>query len=95
MFCNVKNIKYKIIIYNLFSLLMFLFYWYMISAFCDEYENTQIIFLKDSISSFIIGLIYPFILYIFPTLLRIISLLSKQKKNLKFFYWLSDIIPFF
>ena len=88
-------IKYKIIIYYLFSLLMFLFYWYMISAFCAVYENTQIIFLKDSISSFIMGLIYPFILYIFPTLLRFISLLPKQKKNLKFFYWLSDIIPFF
>ena len=88
-------IKYKIIIYYLFSLLMFLFYWYMISAFCAVYENTQRIFITNSLMSFAMGLIYPFIIYFIPTGLRFLALSSKLKKNLKFIYFLSNIIPFF
>ena len=85
-------LRFKIIIFFSFSFFLFLFYWYLISAFCSVYENTQRIFLTDSISSFIIGLIYPFALYIFPAILRIISL---KAKNLKILYSLSDKIPFF
>ena len=90
-----KCIKIKIIVYHIFTFLLFLFFWYLISAFCAVYENTQRIFLTDSISSFIIGLVYPFALYLAPTALRVISLKAKEKKNLKFLYTLSDKIPFF
>ena len=90
-----KYINYKIIIFYSFSFLLFLFFWYLISAFCAVYENTQRIFLTDSITSFLMGLLYPFILYLAPTALRIISLKAKEKKNLKFLYTLSDKIPFF
>ena len=38
-------------------------------------------FIKDSFSSFGLGLLYPFILYLFPTILRIIALRS-NKSNL-------------
>ena len=88
-----KCIKYKIIIFCVFTSSLFLFFWYLISAFCSVYENTQRIFITDSISSFIMGLLYPFILYIFPSVLRILSL--KLKSNLKCIYSLSDNIPFF
>ena len=91
----IKCIKYKINIFYIFSFLLFLFFWYLISAFCAVYKNTQKIFIIDSISSFIMGLIYPFVLYLAPTGLRIISLKAKTKKNLKFLYILSDKIPFF
>jgi len=91
----IKCIKYKIIIFYGFTFLLFLFFWYLISAFCAVYENTQKIFITDSISSFIMGLIYPFVLYLAPAGLRIISLKSKEKKNLKFLYIISDKIPFF
>ena len=87
--------KYKIIIFYSFTFLLFLFFWYLISAFCAVYENTQKIFITDSISSFMYGLIYPFVLYLLPAGLRIISLRAKEKKNLKFLYFLSDKIPFF
>ena len=90
-----KCIKYKIIIYFIFSFLLFLFYWYIIACFCAVYENTQKIFIIDSISSFLLGLAYPFVLYLFPTGLRLLSLKAKEKKNLKFLYCLSDVIPFF
>ena len=49
-----KCIKIKIIIYHFFTFLLFLFFWYLISAFCAVYENTQRIFLIDSISSFFV-----------------------------------------
>ena len=85
-------LRFKIIIFFSFSFFLFLFYWYLISAFCSVYENTQRIFITDSISSFILGLLYPFVLYLFPALLRILSL---KVKKVKFLYLLSDKIPFF
>jgi hypothetical protein len=91
----INCIKYKIIIFYSFTFLLFLFFWYLISAFCAVYENTQSIFIADSISSFIMGLIYPFVLYLVPAGLRIISLKAKEKKNLKFLYIISDKIPIF
>jgi len=73
---------------------MFSFYWYSIACFCAVYKNTQIAFIKDSISSFILNLLTPFFIYIFPSVLRIISLRCSQK-DLSCFYKLSNIIPFF
>ena len=89
-----KCVKYKIIIFYTFTSLLFLFFWYLISAFCAVYQNTQIIFITDSISSFIMGLLYPFILYLIPAGLRTIALKLKSK-NLKILYSLSDKIPLF
>ena len=85
-------LKFKILIFFIFSSGLFLFFWYFVTAFCSVYENTQMIFITDSISSFAIGLIYPFFLYLIPTVLRILSL---KYKNKKFLYSLSDKIPFF
>ena len=69
----IKCIKIKIATFFIFTFLMFIFYWYAIACFCSVYENTQIIFIKDSISSFILGLLFPFILYIIPALYKLIS----------------------
>ena len=91
----IKCIKYKIIIFYCFTFLLFLFFWYLISAFCAVYQNTQGIFITDSLTSFAMGLLYTFGLYLIPTGLRLISLKSKEKKNLKILYSLSDKIPFF
>jgi len=88
-------IKIKIIAYLISTFLMFLFFWYASSAFCAVYPNTQRIFIVDSYSSFLMGLLYPFILYLFPAALRVISLKAKKSKNLKIFYSLSDKIPIF
>ena len=89
-----RIIKIKLIIFFIFTILLFIFYWYIISAFCAVYKNTQIIFIKDSVFSFIAGLIYPFILYLIPAVLRIICLKYKDK-DMKILYKLSYILPFF
>ena len=90
----IKRVKIKIIIFFIFTFLLFAFYWYAIACFCAVYRNTQSAFIKDSITSFALSVIYPFILYLFPVLLRIISLRA-SKANLSCLYSLSDVIPFF
>ena len=44
--------------------------------------------------SFLLSLIYPFILYSIPTFLRLIALRCTNKK-LECVYKLSEVIPFF
>ena len=90
----INYMKIKLIIFFIFTSIFFGLYWYIITSFCAVYENTQVTFLKDSLLSFLIGIIYPFILYLIPSGLRILSL-RHSKKNLKCIYRLSDIIPFF
>ena len=87
-------IKIKLVIFFIITFIFFAFYWYSIASFCAIYENTQITFIKDSLLSFSLGIIYPFIIYFIPSFLRIIALRNK-KSNLKCLYKLSDIIPFF
>ena len=74
-----KKIKIKLLIFFIITFLFFLFYWYFISAFCAVYNNTQIIYIKDFISSFCIGLLYPFIIQLVFALIRIFTLREKTK----------------
>ena len=90
----IKYMKIKLIIFFIFTSIFFGLYWYIITSFCAVYENTQVTFLKDSLLSFLVGIIYPFILYLIPSGFRILSL-RHSKRNLKCIYKLSDIVPFF
>ena len=90
----IKYIRIKLVMYFIFLFIFFSIYWYIISVFCGVYRNTQIAFIKDSIISFTIGLIYPFVLYFISACLRICSLRS-SKKDCKCLYNFSYIIPFF
>ena len=91
---QIRCIELKINYFYIFIGIMLLFYWYLITCFCAVYENTQIAFIKDSLLSFALGLLYPFVLYLLPSALRKISL-KCCKGKLSFIYKLSDIIPFF
>ena len=90
----IKCVKIRITFYFIFTCIMFAFYWYAIACFCAVYVNTQNAFIKDSLSSFALGLLYPFILYLIPAVLRLIALRATNSR-LSFIYALSDIIPFF
>ena len=89
-----RCIKKKLIVFYIFTIILYLFYWYFISAFCAVYKNTQKILFKDSLVSFVISLIYPFALYLIPASLRIISLRA-TKKDKRFLYKISNIFPLF
>ena len=87
--------KSKLTIFFIFTFFLFLFYWYFISAFCAVYQNTQVIFLRDSGLSILTSFLDPFIIYGITTFLRIISLSVCFKKKLGCIYKLSDTIPIF
>ena len=91
---TMKCIRIKITLYFIFTSLLFIFYWYLITSFCSVYQNTQIAFIKDSILSFVLSCAIPFVLYLIPSFLRIISL-NSNKYRLECIYRLSNIIPLF
>ena len=97
---NILNKKYKKLIYKLkikfalFFIISFLFsiaFGYYMSCFCGIYVNTQIHLIKDSIMSFGLSLLYPFLIYLVPGMLRICSLHAK-KKDKNYLYKFSQII---
>ena len=92
-----SKIKKKLVSFFCVTFILFLFFWYFISAFCAVYQNTQIIYLRDSMISFAISLIDPFFIYGLTCLLRWISLLTLCKKKCccKIVFKISDIIPIF
>ena len=89
----ITKIKVKLAFFYVFTLIMFIFYWYLITCFCAVYKNTQIAFIKDFVSSFILGIFWTFVLYIFPTIFRKISL--KSNSGIECVYKFSNIIPIF
>ena len=91
----INCLKIKLIIFFIFTFLLFLFYWYFISAFCAVYHNTQEIFIRDSMTSFITSMIDPFLIYLLTTILRSISLSGCCKKKAGLVYGASQLIPIF
>ena len=78
-----------------FTFLFFLFHWYFISAFCAVYQNTQLIYIRDSAISILTSFIDPFFIYGITCILRAISLCRCCRKKLICVYRLSDLIPIF
>ena len=77
-----KRINIKFIFYTILSISFSLLFWAYISSFCYVYSNTQYILFKDIAISFTIGILYPFPLYLIPTLFRYLS--YKYKKECLF-----------
>ena len=99
---NLKNLKnesnkiktcitFKVIIFFILCNIFLLFFWYFISCLCSVYRNTQNIFIKDTLISFGLSMIYPFGLNLLPGFFRIPALKDK-KKNKKLLYKISCII---
>ena len=84
-----KLLFIKFIIFFIFIFL--LLFWYYLSCFCVIYKNTQILLIQDSLISFGISLLYPFILLLFPGPFRIYSL---KKENSECIYKISRIFQF-
>ena len=87
-----KRLKFKFVLFFMISYLFLLFFWYYISCFCAVYKNTQIQLLKDTLISWALSLIYPIILFLIPTALRILSLKQKKECIYKLSKFLQSII---
>ena len=93
----ISCIQRKLTAFIIFTFILFLFFWYFISVFCAVYQNTQKIYLRDSMISFAISMLDPFIIYFFTNLLRQISLskLCRKKCCGSCLFKISDLIPIF
>ena len=91
----INCIKYRFIGFYVFTFLVFLFYWYLNSAFCAVYEYTQSIFIVDHIICYVFALIYSAVIYFLPTGLRKISFISQKTKVFIIVYKISQFIPIF
>jgi len=86
-----KNIIIKNICFFVIGSIFLLFLWYYLSSFGSVYQNTQYYLIKNALISFGVSLIYPFIVNLFPVILRIYSL---KKSNRKCIYKISKILQF-
>ena len=86
-----KCLKIKFFFFFFFSFLLLFVFWYYVSVFCAVYENTQFYLMKDVLISFVLSLLYPFVLNLFPGIFRIISLKSRDR-NKEYLYKISKII---
>ena len=78
---KVKKVKRKIVIkYIIFfiaSIIFIVLFWYYLSSFGAVYKNSQFYLIKNTFISFMVGLLYPFIINFLPGILRYISLNNK------------------
>ena len=74
-----KIIKIKALLFYIIGILLLIFFWYFLSAFNALYSNIQIQLIKDILISYCTSFLYPFVLILFPTGLRLISLRYKKK----------------
>ena len=70
----IRILKIKFILFFISCFIFLIIVGYYIICFCGVYINTQIHLIKDSLTSLIISLLIPFILYLIPGIFRIPSL---------------------
>ena len=86
-----KKIRIKFLLYFITSTILLLLFWYYISIFCVVYIHTQMHLIQDTLLSFSLSLIYPFIIYLLPGIFRIPSL-SDKKKQKKYLFIISKVL---
>ena len=86
---KILNIKFAF--YFIISFILLLFFWYYLSMFCAVYRNTQMHLTKDTLISFLLSFIEPFVIYLIPGIFRITAL-SKSKNKRQCLYNFSKIL---
>ena len=74
-----KCLKIKIICFMIIESLFIFFFFYYVTAFCQVYQNTQVSWLLDSLSSYIISFFITFIFSLASALSYKISIYCKIK----------------
>ena len=74
-----RNLTIKFILFYVISIILLSMFWFYIGCFCAVYKNTQIYLLKDTLFSFSLSLILPFVKYFIPCIIRINSLRDISK----------------
>ena len=79
----------KNICYFVFSISSLILFWYYLSSFCALYQNSQVYLIKNTFLSYLLGLLYPFLINLLPMIFRKFSL---NGKNREFVYKVSKIL---
>ena len=87
----IRNLKIKFIAFFCIAFIIIVFFWFYLTCFCGVYENTQKHFTINSIISFIISLLLPFITYLIPGIFRILALRA-EKNNKRLLYNFSSFL---
>ena len=88
-----KCLKIKLYVFFAIGFCLVIFCWYYITAFGAVYPNTQMHLIKDTLISFGISMLYPFVINLIPGLMRIPALLSKNKDR-ECMYKISQILAY-
>ena len=84
-----RCIMIKNICYFVFSISSLILFWYYLSSFCALYQNSQVYLIKNTFLSYLLGLLYPFLINLLPMIFRKFSL---NGKNREFVYKVSKIL---
>ena len=88
---KLKCIKIKYTIFFIINFILLSLFWYYLTCFNAVYKNTQVYLIENTFISFAFSLLYPFIINIFPTILRNCAIHSSDKKR-QYLYKFSQII---
>ena len=87
------KIKIKFIIFITLDFILLTIFWYYISVFCAVYKNTQLFLIKDSLISYSISMILPFITCLISPIFRY-NALHDDKKEKKCLYKFSVLLQY-
>ena len=76
-----RTLNIKFVLYFIISFILLLLFWYYLSMFCSVYRNTQIHLIKDTLISFFLSFVYPFVIYLVPGFFRIPALIKSKNKR--------------
>ena len=77
-----RNLIIKYVFFFILGIIFLGFFWMLLSSFGAVYPNTQMFIFKNALISFAMALVYPFFSSIFPCILRMASLSSKNSECL-------------
>ena len=88
---KLKYMKIKFAIFFILNFILLGLFWYYLTSFNAIYENTQIYLIKNTFISFAFSLLYPFIINIFPMMIRNCAIHSKSKDQ-EYCYKVSQVL---
>ena len=77
---TIKKWNFKFGFFFFLNLILLVLFWYYLTCWNAIYQNTQIYLIKNTLISFSISLIYPFVINIIPVILRK-QALKKSKRE--------------
>ena len=77
-----RTIIIKYIIFFVAGIIFLIFFWYYLSSFGAVFQNSQVYLIKNTLMSFLIAIIYPFVINLLPGCFRMPSLKNNNKECL-------------